>query len=263
MRKAIRMAVTAIGAVALVTATAAPALADGAYNATVAGQRQYTPLVNLASSSTLTVDVVNLPAGVGLYVLHCKVPADPRQPPTVCDSSTGALAYLTADAAARPTVAIPVKVNGEFFGTNPNPTTAATGESVDCRVATGDPRSTTCALYVLGAGKDSANPTYLRVWPTVFSAVKSDRVTDKATISLDGKVVTRGVPPKLALNKAVPFSVTLASGLAPSVSADNCSITDGKITALKSQGTCIVRITSTGGRNYKPLVTTQVFRLTK
>ncbi|MDP1876399.1 MAG: hypothetical protein Q8M17_02410 [Actinomycetota bacterium] len=96
----------------------------------------------------------------------------------------------------------------------------------------------------------------------MFAPVKSDRANDKATISLDGKPVKRGAPPKLPLNSAVPFSVTLASGLAPSVSADNCSIADGTITALKSQGTCIVRITSTGGRNFKPLVTTQVFRLT-
>ena len=49
------------------------------------------------------------------------------------------------------------------------------------------------------------------------------------------------------------------------MSADNCTIDTEKdtITALKNQGTCVVRITSTGGNVYKPLVKTQVFRLTK
>ena len=94
----------AIAATVIAVATlAAPARAEGAYNATVAGQSSPTPLVALVSSSVLTVDVVNLPAGVGLYALHCKVPADPRQPPTVCDASNDALAYLPADAAAQGT----------------------------------------------------------------------------------------------------------------------------------------------------------------
>ena len=47
------------------------------------------------------------------------------------------------------------------------------------------------------------------------------------------------------------------------MSANNCTIDDGMITALKSRGTCVVRITSTGGKAFKPLVTTQVIRLTK
>ncbi len=263
MTRSLRLAVAAVGFALVAGTVATPALAADPYNATVAGQRAMTPLVNLATSSTLTVDVVNLPAGVGLYVLHCKVPTDPRQAPTQCDSSTDSLAYVTADAAARATLAIPVRVNGEFWGTNPNPTVTALPGSVDCRASTGDPRSTACALYVLGAGKDAANPAYMRIWPTMFSPVRADRKTDVATITLDGKVVANGAKPKLMKNKPVPFSVTLASGLTPSLVADNCSIADGKITALKDRGTCIVRITSTGGRNFKPLVKTQVFLLRK
>ena len=257
-----------LGAAAAVAVAAAgllgagPASAADAYNATIAGQRGFTPLVNLVQSSTLTVDVQNLPAGVGLYALHCKVPADPRQAPTVCDQSQGAAAYLPATGEARATATLPIKVNAEFWGTNPNPASGVvTGESVDCRVSTGDPRSTTCAVYVLGAGRDSANPAYLRVFPTVFQPAKATRANDVATITLDGKALTRGAKPTLRQDKAVPFSVSLKSGLTPSVSADNCAIKDGAITALKAQGTCIVRITSTGGTNYKPLVKTQVFLL--
>lgn len=241
---------------------AGPAVADGAFNATIAGQRNMTPLVNLVQSSTLTVDVQNLPAGVGLYALNCKVPADPRQAPTVCDQSEGAAAYLPATSEARVTATLPIKVNAEFWGTNPNPSTGVvTGESVDCRASTGNPRSTTCAVYVLGAGRESANPTYLRVFPTVFVPAKATRVADVATITLDGAVVKRGAKPVLKADKAVPFTVALASGLTPSVSADNCAIKGGTITALKAEGTCVVRITSTGGTNVKPLVATQVFRL--
>lgn len=246
------------------TALAGPALAEDAYNATVAGNRNGQPLVNLAQTSTQAVDVVNLPANVGLYVLHCKVPADPRSAPTVCDSSAGSAQYLTATAAARAAVTIPVTVNAEFFGTDPNPQAGASaGESVDCRTATGNPRLTTCALYVLGAGRDAANPTYLRVFPTTFLPVNAQRANDRATITLDGVVVKRGAKPKLALDTPVPFAVTLKSGLTPTISADNCAIADGTITALKDKGTCVVRITSNGGRNFKPLVQTQVFRLTK
>lgn len=255
-------AVAGLGMAAAGILSAGPAAAADGFNATIAGQRGFSPLVNLVQSSTLTVDVQNLPAGVGLYALHCKVPSDPRQAPTVCDQSQGAAAYLPATGEARATAALPIKVNAEFWGTNPNPASGVvTGESVDCRASTGDPRSTTCAVYVLGAGRESANPTYLRVFPTVFVPAKATRANDVATITLDGKVVGRGAKPVLRQDRAVPFSVSLKSGLTANVSADNCSISDGTITALKGQGTCIVRVTSTGGVNYKPIVKTQVFRL--
>lgn len=261
----LRPAVTALAGLGLIGVgllTAGPAAAEGPFNATIAGQRNMTPLVNLVQSSTQSVAVQNLPAGVGLYALNCKVPADPRQAPTVCDQSTDAAAYLPATGEARATATLPIKVNAEFWGTNPNPSTGVvTGESVDCRAATGNPRTTTCAVYVLGAGRDSANPTYLRIFPTVFVPAKATRANDAATITLNDVIVKRGVTPVLKADRAVPFTVELASGLAPSVSADNCAIKDGTITALKGEGTCVVRITSTGGSNYKPLVATQVFRL--
>ena len=140
MIRSARVAVAGATIALLGGLVAAPASAADAYNATIAGQRGFTPLVNLVQSSTLTVDVVNLPAGVGLYALHCKVPTDPRSAPTVCDQSTGAAAYLPATDAARATASLPIKVNAEFCGTNPNPTTGvATGESVDCRADTGNP----------------------------------------------------------------------------------------------------------------------------
>ena len=262
--KAAAVFAAAAGALAL-CALASPAVAaDGVYNATVAGQRNYSPLVNLAPSSTQQVAVVNVPANVGLYALHCKVPADPRSAPTLCDSSADSLAYLTATPDARATASIPFKLNAEFFGTDPNPTAGASaGESVDCRVATGNPRSTTCAVYVLGAGRESANPAYMRIFPTVFSPVKANRATDVAMISLAGSAVTKGATPKLSAAGPVSMAVTLKSGLKPTLSSDNCSVTATTITALKSTGACTVRIVSTGGANTKPLVTTQVFRLTK
>ena len=263
-RRSIRLAVAAVAVAGLTGTVALPAMASDGYDATVAGQSNFRPLVNLATSSVQSVDVVNLPANVGLYVLHCKVPADPRQPPTLCDASDRALAYLPAVGVATPAVSIPIKVNGEFFGTDPNPTAAPTaGASVDCRADTGNPRATACAVYVLGAGRDSANPAYLRVFPTAFLPVSAQRRNDSAIVTLDGSTVRRGTTPRLSADAKVPFSVTLASGLTPSVSADNCSIANGEITALTSTGTCIVRITSTGGRTYKPLVKTQVFRLRK
>ena len=265
----------ALGALALGALTSPALAADAGYNATIAGQRNYTSLVNLAPSSMQRVDVVNLPANVGLYALHCKVPADPRSAPTLCDSSIDSLVYLTATPDARATVGIPFKLNGEFFGTDPNPTAGASvGESVDCRVDTGNARLTTCAVYVLGAGRDSANPAYMRIFPTVFSPVKADRATDVATIKLVSRVVAKGSTPKVSAAAPVAMEVTLSSGLKPTLTSDNCSLLSPtmiaalspdqiQVAALKPFGTCTVRIVSTGGANTKPLVTTQVFQLTK
>lgn len=255
------VAATATVALAAALAPATPAFAADAYNATIAGQRSFTPLVNLVQSSTLNVDVVNLPAGVGLYALHCKVPSDPRAMPTLCDLSPGAAAYLPATPEARATATLPIRVNAEFWGANPNPTSGATAEeSVDCRVPTGDPRSTTCAVYVLGAGRDSANPAYLRVFPTVFTPVSADRKTDVAIVSVDGTVLpTTRVT--LTKDKPVAFSVKTKSGLTAFAAGDNCTVAGGKITALKAEGTCTVRITTTGGKFYRPLVQTRTFAL--
>ncbi len=258
----IRVLAIAAAAVALAATVAAPAHAADPFNATIAGQPGYSPLVNLVQSSTLTVDVTNLPAGVGLYALNCKVPSDPRQIPTLCDLSAGAAAYLPATGEARATAALPIRVNAEFWGENPNPTTGVTpGSSVDCRAATGDPRATTCAVYVLGAGRDAANPTYLRVFPTVFTPVRADRATDVATVTVDGKVVAASAKPVLRQGAAVPFSVKLKSGLTATAVGDTCAVAGGKITALKAEGTCTVRITSTGGKNFLPIVTTRTFTL--
>ena len=66
----------------------------------------------------------------------------------------------------------------------------------------------------------------------------------------------------------------MSSGLKPTLTSDDCSLLSPtmiaalspdqiQFAALKPFGTCTVRIVSTGGANTKPLVTTQVFQLTK
>lgn len=239
---------------------ASPALAEGPYNATVAGFPGNTPLVALAPSSIQPVVVTNLPPNVGVYVLQCKTPADPRQPPTLCDSSADSVNVIPSDPAGRATVNTQIRLNAEFYGMNPNPTgPAVASESVDCRVPTGNPRTTTCTLYILGSGRDSANPAYIRVWPTMYSPVRPDRKTDVATVTVGGKTATATT--KLVVNVATPLAVTMQSGLTPSLSSDKCSVSGGKITALANTGTCTLLITTTGGKNYKPFVGTQVFQL--
>lgn len=252
----------ALAASGLAVALAGPASAADGYDAKIAGQPKYTPLVNLVQSSTLPVDVVNLPAGVGLYAMHCKIPANQRSMPTLCDLSPGAAAYLPAVGEARAAASFPIRVNAEFWGANPNPTAGATApESVDCRATTGDPRATTCAVYVLGAGREAANPSYLRVFPTVFSPVRADRSADAVTVTVGGKAM--GPKAKVALVQGKPqsFVVKTTSGLTANASGDTCSIVGGKISALAASGTCTVRITTTGGKNFTPLVTTRTFTL--
>ncbi len=238
----------------LLGAATSASAADG-YDATIAGQPRYTPLVNLVQSSTLPVDVVNLPAGVGLYAMHCKVPAEQRAMPTQCDLSPGAAAYLPAVGQARATDSFPIRVNAEFWGANPNPTAGATA------VGPGDCRATPCAVYVLGAGRDAANPAYLRVFPTMFTPVRADRAADVATVTVAGKVMGPAAKVVLTQGKPVAFAVKTKSGLTAHASGDTCSVAAGQISALAATGTCTVRITTTGGKNFAPLVTTRTFTL--
>jgi hypothetical protein len=245
--------------IGLAVAAAAPALAAAPYNATIAGQpgSGRSPLVNLVQSSTQTIDVTNLPANVGLYALHCVLPSDPRQAPTQCDDSATGLAYLTATPADRATVQIPIKVNAEFYGTNPNPTMPGGAPGpVNCRMSA-------CAVYVLGAGKESANPQYIRVWPTQFTPVTTTRKADAATVSIGSATISpanTGTKPTIS-TKPVKFSVTLASGLTPTLSSRDCTIASGTIAAISASGSCTVQITSTGGKYFLPIVTTQVIQI--
>ncbi len=253
-KKKVGNLVAATAALALVWATSAvPAQAAGAFNATVAGAKNMTPLVALETSSVQPIEITNLPANVGIYALNCAVPANPRSAPTLCDSSPESLVYIPATTVARDSVSAKIKVNGEFYGTNPNPQTgASTNQSVDCRAAVA-PGMGACAVYILGAGRESANPTYLRVFPTVFKSVKPDRKTDSITVTpKENSTITQA---------GQDFSATTVSGLTPSITGDNCSVRDGKITALVATGTCTLTITTTGGRNFKPLVTTATYKL--
>lgn len=252
-------AITAAGTAGAALPAAAQTAPAAPYSATVAGVpgNGRVPLVNLAQSSTQAVQVANLPANVGLYALHCEMPADPRQAPVRCDESPAALQYVPATGEARASVAIPVKVNAEFSGIDPNPQSGAAGAtSVDCRVAS-------CALYVLGAGRDSANPAYVRVWPTRFSPLTKPRRDDAVRIVLGDTVVAPSASKRAPViaAKPVPISVTTASGLVPTVTGTNCAVRDGRLTALSATGTCVLRITTTGGTVYKPIVVTQVVRI--
>ena len=252
-----RKLVTAAAAIAVIATgpiAASASAATAPFNATIAGVQGTgrVPLTALAQSSTQVIDVVNLPANVGLYALNCALPADPRQAPTQCDESADSLVYVPAIGADRPTLQVPIRVHAEFTGINPNP---QAGPSVPAAV---DCRATACAVYVLGAGRESANPAYIRVWPTKFSPLTKDRVADRATVTIDGTVVSqKGKKPSIGA-KPVSFSVKTASGLAATVTGTNCSVKDGQLTALAASGACVLRITTTGGTSYRPLSQTQV-----
>lgn len=258
-----RSVLGALGALALgASLGVVPAQANEPFNATIQGYRANTPLVALPSSMTLPIDVVNLPTGVGLYALHCEVPSNPRSAPTNCDSAADALQYLVAGQ-ARATVTIPLRVNAEFYGTNPNPVDGApnTPTLVDCRTPMENPRATKCGIYVLGAGREAANPTYLRFWPTAFSAVSSDRRAQSATVTVDGRAVGPKQTAVLRKDVATPFSVVLSSGLKANVTSNACAVTENSITALAASGSCTVTMTSSGGKNVRPFITTRTFSL--
>ena len=255
MKKVLAAAAAAVALVAVTAGTATAASAP--FNATIAGVQGTgrTPLVALAQSSTQTIDVTNLPANVGMYALHCALPADPRQAPTQCDESASALVYVPAAAVDRATLQVPIRVNAEFTGINPNPQAGDSAATpVDCRAVA-------CAVYVLGAGRESANPAYIRVWPTKFSPLVKPRKADRATVTIGGTVVgAKGRKPVVS-TKPVSFAVTTVSGLTPTVTGTNCAVKDGTLTALAPTGACVLRITTTGGTVYKPLQQTQVVKI--
>ena len=259
---AVKVAAIASAAALMGAVVAVPAQAADPFNATISGQRNFTPLVNLVSTSTLTVNATNLPANVGLYALNCEIPANPRSAPTNCDSAEGSLAYIPAIPTERATIAIPIKVHAEFYGTNPNPQSgASTYNLVDCRKPGATPQSTTCAVYVLGAGREAANPAYLRIWPTVFTPLTKERKGDTMTVTVDGKVIKRGAAATIKAGTATPMSVKLASGLPATVSSSTCAITATTVTPLGDASTCTVIMTSNGGKNIKPFKRVQVLTI--
>jgi hypothetical protein len=254
--RATRLAIAGtLGLVLIGLPLGSPISAAGNYNVTMAGFNNMTPLVALATSSEQPMVATNIPANVGLYALHCAVPTNPRSAPTLCDNSADSAVYLPATPAPRDSVTAAMKINGEFYGTNPNPQSGATAPaSVDCRATTA-PGTTACAVYILGAGRESANPTYMRVFPTVFSPVKADRMTDTFTVTPKaGSTVTQ---------KPSAFSVKTASGLVPTILSSTCSFTenDTQIAGLSVGGNCEAVIWTTGGKNYKPLVQTVTYTL--
>lgn len=249
---------------ALVMSTAVVAQADShSFNVTIADQSANSVLAALPSSVNLDVSVSGLPESVGMYALHCAVPDNPRSAPTQCDSAEQTLAYLPAGTVPGGARKFPIKINAEFYGVNPNPQDGVqTPELVDCRAATGNPRTTACAVYILGAGREASNPAYLRVFPSQFTPLTKERRNDTLRVSVDGQRVTSRNTPDLAEGEALPFSATLGSGLNPTVSSDNCSVQDSAITALAGEGTCTVTVMSSGGKNVKPLLRNFTFALT-
>lgn len=242
-------------AVLIGTTLSTTASAAGNYNTTVAGFNNMTPLVALASSSVQPVVATNLPANVGIYALHCAVPANPRSAPTLCDNSVGSATYIPATAAARDSVNATIKLNGEFYGTNPNPQSGATAPaSVDCRATTA-PGATACAVYILGAGRESANPQYMRVFPTVFSPVKANRANDSVTVTPKAGSTLTSTP--------VAFKATTESGLKPTITSTGCTLSenDTRVQATATTGTCEILVTTTGGKNFKPLVQKIVYEI--
>ena len=100
------MRMAAFGAAALaVTAsllTSAQVATADDFSVTANGVANGGTVENLRPSSSVTMAVSNLPAGVGLYAFHCLVPPPGASPvPTRCDSGEGTLVYIREGASAQ------------------------------------------------------------------------------------------------------------------------------------------------------------------
>jgi hypothetical protein len=247
----------AIGAIAVTAMSLTPAQAEGEFSVTANGVANRGTITDLPATSPVSLAVTNLPATVGLYAFHCLVPPPGASPvPTRCDSAADALIYIPATGAAQ-TVTRPIQVNAQFIGSNPNPMSGDSGTTnVDCRAQT-------CAIYTLGAGRESANPAYVRFFATQFAAV-GPQSKDWAVATIRGQVIKNAWEPKVSYSKTSPFVVTLKSGLKASLSSNACQVSKaGSIRALKKKGTCTVTITSSGNDEWAPFARQITFRLVK
>ena len=253
-----RVAVIGSAALAITAAMITTAQAsDGAFGVTANGVANRGTLTQLPPSSQVAMAVSNLPANVGLYAFHCLVPPPGAGPvPTRCDAGTGTLMYIVA-APTPQTTTRPLTVNAEFEGKNPNPQTGDTGTTaVNCRVDA-------CAIYTLGAGRDSVNPALVTTFGTQFAQV-APRSKDWATATIRGQVIKGVWQPRVSNAKASPFVVTMRSGLTATLASDACQVSQtGTIRALKKSGTCTVTITSPGTDEWAPFEREISFRLTK
>lgn len=232
-------------------------LVSEGFDVTANGVANRGTVTDLPSSSSVSLAVSNLPAGVGLYAFHCLVPPPGGSPvPTRCDAGTGTLVYITASDAVQNTTR-PIVANAEFVGRNPNPQAGDTGTTdVNCR-------TDICAIYTLGAGRESANPAYIRFFATQFADV-APRAKDWAVAMIRSKVIKGSWQPKVSYSKASPFTAVLKSGLSAALESDACQVTTaGKIRALKKSGTCTVTITSPGNDEWAPYEREITFRLVK
>lgn len=251
--------VAALGAAALAvtatTLTAAQVAGAADFDVTANDVASGSTLADLPASSSVTMAVTGLPANVGLYAFHCLVPPPGASPvPTRCDAGAGTLMYIVAQPTDQ-TTSRPLVANAEFVGKNPNPQTGDTGTTdVDCRVDM-------CAIYTLGAGRDSANPAYTKFFFTNFAEV-GPQEADWAVATIRGQVIRGAWQPKVSNSKASPFTVKLKSGLTASLSSDACEVSKkGKIRALRTSGTCTVTITSSGDDEWAPFEREISFRL--
>jgi hypothetical protein len=254
------MRITALTAAALAMTATTVSAAQGAtaadFSVTANGVANQGMIANLPSTSAVSLAVNNLPAGVGLYAFHCLVPPPGGSPvPTRCDSATDTVMYLMAQASEQ-TVTRAITVNAEFVGKNPNDRAGDAGSTdVNCRVDT-------CAIYTLGAGRESTNPAYVSFFATSF-AQAAPRLKDSAVVKLDNRVVRPGRDRAIRYGEAVPFSVTLASGLTATLSSKKCDVRNGEIRALTRNGACAVQITSSGNDEYRPFRATVTFKIVK
>ncbi len=258
--KSHRSALAATGALALaatmLTAVGTTAAAAEGFNATLDGKNPNQVLENLPPTGSATLQVSDLPAGVGLYAFHCALPADPRSAPTRCDSADGTLIYIVAAGEPRASIVRPIVLNAEFLGSNPNPMAGDQGTTpIDCR-------EQPCGVFTLGAGRDSTNPAYIRFFKTEFAAT-GERDADQMFIRVRNKPVGEAREPRIRFGNEVRFTLRMASGQTPSVRGDNCRVdlANKTIRALKTSGKCRVTITTPGSAEFAPFAAVQSFRL--
>ena len=235
---------------------AGTAQAAGEFDATVDGKSNNGVLADLPPSSELPLQVLNLPAGTGLYAIHCAVPVDPRSAPTRCDSAEGTAIFIVPAGEPRAQIDRFIVVTAEFIGSNPNRASGDQGtDPIDCR-------EQACGVYTLGSGQEFVNPTYLRFFKTEFAAV-GPRQDDVMKIRVRNKPVAENAVPRLRYGADVRFTMRMISGLTPTVQSTNCRVDlEAKtIRALVRKGTCTITITTTGDTAYNAFVGEQTFKI--
>ena len=197
------------------------------------------PLTNLDPAGALiTGGITNFPTKTGLYISQCTKAKSADTLPENCID----LLWVTANGGPGATSA-----KGPISFTLKSKYSTATN-SIDCTVEK-------CGVffrYDRAALADRSEDTFLDI---TFAAATTEVIAkkpDSITVTLNGTTLVRNVPNNLGYRAKTVITAIAASGLPVTLASvtDDCSYSNGALTALKGSGSCRLTATTAGDATF-------------